>query len=193
MTRWLRKGLVLSGVLSAVALCGGIAEAAWPNGTGFWSDFKGSWCRNNAWPDPYLLPDRVSVPNTLSIFVDRGWQRQCLLGDYHFDENGKLSSAGQARVRQILTQAPPDRRAIFIERTGADETTRARIDVVQQYVAGAVTDGPLPPVTPSNLQSEGWPAEYVDSVNRRYQASMPDPRISSGGGSGSTSSSSNGP
>ena len=133
MSRILRNGL-----FAALMSCAGLAQAGWPSSGGYnlWYDISGRWHANNRWPDPYLMPDRQSVHNHFAIFADRGWQRQCLLGEHHFETEGKLSTAGQMRVRQILTQSPPERRTVFVEQGLSPEATRARIDTVQQYITG---------------------------------------------------------
>jgi hypothetical protein len=185
MSRLLRNSL-FAAVMSYAAW----AQAGWPTGGGgynLWYDISGGWHSNNRWPDPYLMPDRQTVYNHFAIFADRGWQRQCLLGEHHFESEGKLSTAGQMRVRTILTQSPPERRTVFVEQGLTPEATRARIDTVQQYITGMVSNGPLPEVVASNLQSEGWPADYVDSVNKKFSSSMPTPRLPATGEASSSS------
>jgi len=168
-------------LLAALIGSAGTASAAWPDGSGpagrAWASVKSDWHYNNAWPYPFILQDRQSIPGTFQVFVDRGWERQCLLGEHHFDENKKLSTTGQLRVRYILTQTPPQHRTVFIERGNTEQITKARVDAAQQAIAGMVIQGSLPEVAVSNLFSEGWSAEYVDAVNRKVYASMPTPRL----------------
>ncbi|MDX1963279.1 MAG: hypothetical protein SFX18_09010 [Pirellulales bacterium] len=173
MTRLLCRGLLVGALLSSAS----IGFAAWPSGYSFFGDVKTSWHRNNYWPQPFAAADRQTVPQNLQVFANAGWERQCLLGDQHFDNNQKLSTTGQMKVRYILTQTPPQYRTVFVERNASEALTKTRVDAVQTAVAGMVTDGPLPEVVVSNMPSEGWSAEYVDAVNRKLYASMPVPRL----------------
>src|SRR5262245_26550816 len=72
---------------------------------------------NAQWPWPYVCPDRIAVQEPFAIMVNNGWRRQNLLGAHHFiPETNQLNAAGQLRVQWIMTQAPPDRRGIYVER-----------------------------------------------------------------------------
>ena len=78
---------------------------------------------NKMWPWPYVCADRVAVHEPFCIMVNNGWRRQNLLGPHHFNPNtNQLTTAGELRVQWILTQAPPERRNIFVERTLNQET-----------------------------------------------------------------------
>jgi hypothetical protein len=186
MSRILRFGTIALLLLSST----GIVNAGWPAGA--WYDWKTTWHRNNMWPEPFVAPDRDKVYNTMSVFVNRGWERQCLMGEQHFSEDKKLSSAGMLKVRYILTQTPADRRTIYIERGASEDATKARVDMVQQAVAEMTLQGPMPEVLVSNLQNEGTSAEYLDAVNRGYYKSMPVPRLPASGDASSGSSNTGG-
>ena len=88
--------------------------------------------RNVLWPWPYVCPDRIAVREPFDMMVTNGWRRQNLLGSHHFDPNTNgLSEAGQLQVRWILTQAPPGRRQIYIERSIDPSTTAVRMAAVR--------------------------------------------------------------
>jgi hypothetical protein len=180
MHRTLLSGLVLALVWA------GTAQAQHTTGS-HWNNFHAAYYQNKMWPDPYVLPDRMTIPNTMAVFIDRGWQRQCLLGEHHFNDQKQLSTAGQMRVHYIMSQAAPDRRTIYVEQGLSQDVTRWRIDAVQQYMTALVPNGTLPNVVASNLVSEGWSAEYVDNVNRKFYSSMPTPRLQNASGGGSSS------
>ncbi len=170
MSRILRHAL-----FAALIGCAGIAQAGWPSSGGYnlWYDIKGGWHTNNRWPDPHLMPDRQTVYNHYAISPTAVGSGNALLGEHHFEAEGKLSTAGQMRVRTILTQSPPERRTVFVEQGLTPEATRARIDTVQQYITGMVANGPLPEVVASNLQSEGCQRNMLIVLIRSGQGVSP--------------------
>jgi hypothetical protein len=53
-----------------------------------------------------------------------------------------------------------------------------RLDSVQRAAARfAPQGGVLPPVMFTDVAPRGWPADYIDAFGRRYQATIPDPRL----------------
>jgi hypothetical protein len=137
---------------------------------------KRGYHRNVDWPWPYICPDRAAVREPFAIMVNNGWRRQNLLGAHHFTPDGlKLSEAGELKVRWIVTQAPPDRRDIFVERSVDPSVTQQRIAAARSYAGQVTIDGQMPQVTETYLVSEGRPASAVDAVNVKFQESMPPP------------------
>jgi hypothetical protein len=135
--------------------------------------------RNVDWPWPYICPDRVAVREPFCIMERNGWRRQNLLGPHHFNANSnQLTSAGELKVRWIMTQAPPERRGIFVERSLEPDITANRLATARAYaaqVAQAANDTQTPQVFEVNLISEGRPAAVVDATNVRFQESTPPP------------------
>jgi hypothetical protein len=110
--------------------------------------------------------------------VNNGWRRQNLLGAHHFTENAdQLTTAGELRVRWIMTQAPEERRTIFVERDLNPGVTADRLATARDYAAHVAPDGQLAQVVETNLISEGRPASVVDATNVRFQESMPPPML----------------
>jgi hypothetical protein len=161
------------------------AQAVWIDDTVH--RVKRGYHRNVAWPWPYICPDRQAVREPFCIMVDNGWRRQNLLGPHHFDANtGKLTTAGELKVHWILTQAPPNRRGIFVERSVEPAVTAERLSAAREYAAQLALDGQLPEVFETHLLSEGRPASVVDSTNVRFYESLPPPVLpASTGGLGS--------
>ena len=115
------------------------------------------------WPWPYVCPDRIAVREPFCIMVNNGWRRQNLIGAHHFiPETNQLNAAGQLRVQWIMTQAPPDRRSIFVERSLDQNVNNQRIAAVQEYSTQVALDGRAPQVSQTHLVSEGRPASVVD-------------------------------
>ena len=132
--------------------------------------------QNAQWPWPYVCPDRMAAREPFSIMVQNGWRRQNLLGAHHFTADGeRLTTAGELKVRWILTQAPASFRDIFVERAINPQITAHRVVAARQYGQKVAIDGRTPVVEETYLMCEGRPASVVDQVNVRFQESMPPP------------------
>ena len=149
------------------------AQAVWVDETAHY--VKHGYHQNSLWPWPYICPDRIAVREPFCLMVNNGWRRQNLLGPHHFKTADELTTAGQLRVHWIMTQAPADRRAIFVERDLAPAVTEQRLATVREYASQVALDGRLPQVADTHLVSEGRPAAVVDATNVRFQESMPSP------------------
>jgi hypothetical protein len=155
-------------------------------------DCEAAYIDNAIWPRQYINPARRGICQATELMTRNGWRRQNLLGKYHFDESGeKLSEAGRLKVDWILTQAPAQRRTIYIQRSPEAEQTARRIEVVQQLVTNATSAGGPAEVQETNIRDEGHPAAAVDAVFTGFSQNQPTPKLmSSGGSSGSMSSNS---
>jgi hypothetical protein len=146
--------------------------------------------RRQCWPDPFEGPDRATVRAPCATMVANGWRRQNMLGEYHFEPGtGQLTEAGRLKVRWILTSGPQQHRLIYVHVAEGNEETSARIAAVQQCAA-QIAPHDLPPVLPTSISDEGWPADRVDLIGRKFQAATPPPRLppssgTSGSGNGS--------
>jgi hypothetical protein len=139
---------------------------------------KRGYHRNVAWPWPYVCADRVAVREPFCLMINNGWRRQNLLGPHHFNAKAdKLTSAGELRVHWIMTQAPEERRAIFVERDLDPAVTAQRLATARDYAAQVTLGAQSPQVLESHLVSEGRPASVVDATNVRFQESMPAPTL----------------
>jgi hypothetical protein len=76
-----------------------------------------------------------------------------------------------------------------VQQGDGSETTIARMDAVQRASTRFVPSGMMAQVVESNLPNDGWPADDIDAVTRKFNASRPDPRLPAGGISGSGSNS----
>jgi hypothetical protein len=163
--------------VAAVVVVAGVVQSA----RAVWVDHSAHYCKhgyhqNVDWPWPYVCPDRVAVREPFCIMVNNGWRRQNLLGAHHFNEDAtKLTTAGELRVRWIMTQAPPDRRNIFVERSAGADVTAQRLTTAREFANQLSTDGRMPQVSETFLISEGRPASVVDATNVRFQESTPPP------------------
>jgi hypothetical protein len=166
----------LLAVLTLIASFIGVqtADAVWFEDS--YHNIKRGYHRNVAWPWPHVCPDRVAAREPFRVMVDNGWRRQNLLGPHHFNaETHRLTTAGELRVHWIMTQAPPERRSIFIERAAQPDVTAERLAVVREYAAQVAIDGQEPQAFESHLVSEGRPASVVDATNVRFYESVKAP------------------
>lgn len=144
---------------------------------GFFSSIARDVKRRQCWPEPFTHPDRVAARAPYVTMVSNGWRRQNMLGEYHFESGtGQLNEAGKVRVRWILTAGPEQYRSIYVHRAETDQETSARIASVMR-LAATISPKDLPPVIPTSISDQGWPADSVDAIGRKWRATMPPPRL----------------
>ena len=137
---------------------------------------RSGYCENNMWPAQYVPTARCSVNSAYTAMINNGWRRQNLLGSHHFEEGSEqLSNAGKLKTKWILTQAPQDRRTVYIERGTNETETASRIAAVHSWAnhQSPVID-PMS-VTDTHIVSEGHTAGSVDHIFVGFQASQPAP------------------
>ncbi|HMP08575.1 MAG TPA: hypothetical protein PJ982_19690 [Lacipirellulaceae bacterium] len=133
-------------------------------------EFKAAFHENRMWPSQYVQPSRRAICQSVDLMIANGWRRHNLLGQYDFDPDGDgLSESGRLRVQWILTQAPPHRRTIFVERMMDPATTAARVEAVHSVAAsmGGMV-GPVD-VQETYLREESRPAANVDAMFTAFQ------------------------
>ena len=125
--------------------------------------------RRQCWPEPFNGPDRATVRAPFAIQVANGWQRQNMLGEFHFEPtSGQLTEAGRLKVQWILIAGPQQHRLIYVHTADQVEETSARIAAVQK-LAGQIAPNNMPPIMPTSISDEGWPAEQVDLIGRKFR------------------------
>lgn len=170
-------------VLWTILLSAAPAEGQWFSN--FCDNVRRGYHRNNAWPEPFLRSDREATMLPFSLMIGNGWRRQNLMADYHFNEDGtQLNLAGETKVRHILTQMPPNRRTLYVQQGLSPDETSRRIELVQRAASRMMPPGFVPEVVESDLANEGWPADDVDAISKKWQATRPDPRLKSPSDSG---------
>jgi len=142
---------------------------------------------NVYWPRLYIPPARRSVCATYNAMVNNGWRRQNLLGDYHFNnDTNELTSAGKLKVNWILSQAPVERRNVFVQRGSKSLQTTARLSAVHDYADNMSPSVGQIEVNDTHIVAEGHAASSVDSVFVGYEANRLPPVLpasTAGGGS----------
>jgi hypothetical protein len=172
--RDMRRTWIAAGALVFAASCAQFAGAVFVDDGAHY--MKHGYHVNQAWPWPYVCPDRLAVREPFCKMVDNGWRRQNMLGPHHFDATtNQLTTAGQLRVQWIMTQAPADRRNIYVERSLDTAITTSRLAAVREYATQVAVDGRTPQVAETYQMAEGRPAPVVDATNIRFMQSMPAP------------------
>ena len=133
--------------------------------------------RRICWPQPFNHAARAATYAPFDIMAANGWRRHNLLGDHHFtDDSTRLTRSGELKVQWTLTQAPPERRTIFVQRGQLPEDTQNRIQAARDWATKLpLEDSATVDVQESHLLAEGRPAAAVDSTNTRFLESMPAP------------------
>ncbi len=140
---------------------------------------------NNIWPAQYIPTARCAVNSAYTAMIHNGWRRQNLLGDYHFEEGtNELTSAGKLKAKWILTQAPQDRRAIYVQRGSTQSDTASRIAAVHGWAGNQSPQVEPVLVNDTHIVSEGHTAGSVDHIFVGFQENQPAPVLlpTSGGG-----------
>lgn len=134
--------------------------------------------RNLAWPQPFITRDRLSSCSFFDLMAENGWSQQSTLTPFHFDaKSQQLTEVGKAKVRQILTEQPDKFRTLFVSAGKDDRQTAKRVSAVQQAASDVLPQGSLPEVRQVAIPPRGWPAEYTNSINKKFTDTMPNPRL----------------
>lgn len=180
------RRMLIAGGFGAALLFVSSAHADWHE---FWHRVGVDFHRNNAWPEPFQSADRQVAREYFRIQTNNGWRMQNTVGKWFYDEEtNQLNAAGEAKVRNIVTQSPVHRRTVFVLMGNTPDVTARRVESVQQTLAKILPEGPVPQVLLTDVDLEGGSGEYYNKINSAYNSSIPSPRLSSGGtGSGSGS------
>ena len=134
--------------------------------------------RNSMWPQQYIWPSRRGICQAFDTMIHNGWRHHNSLGHYHFDSTtGELNEAGRLKVEWTLTQSPPHRRTIYVERAADQEQTALRIAAVQNAAEGVSGMVDAADVRETYVRHEGRPAASVDAMFTGYRTSQPAPAL----------------
>jgi hypothetical protein len=149
-------------------------------GSGQSQVYHESYHENSIWPRQYMAPARRGICQSFDLMVSNGWRRNNLLGKYDFAPNGEgLSEAGRLRVEWILTNAPPQRRTIFVQRGGDAQQTAERVEAVQLLASSVNPGAAQVDIQETYMLDEGRPAATVDAVFTGFSANQPVPMLPS--------------
>jgi len=147
--------------------------------------YRAGYDANVRWPADFIPPARRPIGDVYDKMIHNGWRRQNLLGDYHFTpDSNELTEAGKHKVQWILTQAPPSRRNIYIQRSRTVEDTATRIAAVQQWSSYSSPAAEYVNVSDTHIRAEGQSATSVDSIFTGFHANRPLPVLPADAGAG---------
>lgn len=170
--RWsLWGGLAAAVVLSACLP----ASAGWRE---FWTQFELHRRRVNAWPEPFVIPDREAVREPFRLMADNGWKLQNTFDDDLFSqETNELNLAGKMKLRWVMHEVPPHRRQIFVREAMNAEQTAARVASVHKYLTEAFPGQTPAGVMTTRIPAAGGDGSYLYGVDSSYKAAIPVPRM----------------
>lgn len=181
MKRITQYGQALVAML-LVACCATTATAGWHE---FWHNLHVGYHRNNAWPEPFNEVDAQQVIAPFQVMTHNGWKMHNTIGHEKFrDGDGALMASGSKRVRWIATQAPLNRRNVYVLRGRSDEETQARLDAVRETLASLQITGPTPSVMITDVEPTTAPGDWATKINRERLEYQPPPRLPNSSGSG---------
>jgi hypothetical protein len=151
-----------------------------PQKENWWQRWKRDYHRNQCWPEPFIAGDRAAVVVPFEIMADNAWQRQALLSDYHFVEGtSELNDAGKYKLLWIISKAPVQRRAVYVQRLMSDQSTAERMVSVQKAVAALAPDRRPLPIYESNLGPGDWSGQQAVATQAAQEKTVPEPRLPS--------------
>ena len=150
--------------------------------------YRAGYCTNVNWPRQFVPAARRGICDSYAVMINNGWRRQNLLGDYHFEEgSNQLTRAGEMKVQWILTQAPMERRTVFVQRAATEERTAERLAQVESYSEKLSPAVPGIDVSDTHIVAEGHRAHSVDNIFTGFQANQPPPVLPASAGNASSS------
>lgn len=160
------------------------ASADWHS---FWHNLHIGFHRNNAWPDPFNEADAIQVMAPFEVMKANGWKMHNTIGHELFRPgDGALLASGNYRVRWIATQAPANRRTVYVLQSGSNAETGARVASVQQALSRMNLNGPVPTVLVTDVEPATSPGDWATKINREWLENLAAPRLPSESPSGQT-------
>jgi len=178
--KMLRTLIVLPPVLAIILSSCCLLRSASAQEMCWWNKMAADWHRVHCWPKPFDRADRAAIQAPFSTMQNNGWRRQTTLGEHHFNwETEELNHAGNGQLRWILTQAPLNRRTVYVQQGKTAASTAARVDSVQKSMLDVLSHGPLPEVIQTQRGPASMQAELVDQFYRRFNSTIANPRLPS--------------
>lgn len=140
------------------------ARAGWHE---FWAEFDLHRRRVEAWPEPFVIPDREAVRDPFKVMADNGWKQQNTLNDEWFNkEDNELNHAGKIKLRQMLNEFPPHRRQVFVLEGQTQDVTSMRVASVYKNLAEIAPDQAPCSVLTTRIPGPVGAGWYIQGVHR---------------------------
>ena len=151
------------------------AAADWDQ---FWHSVHIGYHRNNAWPHPFLEVAAAQTRAPFEVMKHNGWRLHNTIGHELFREgDGLLTPAGRGQLEWIATQAPVDRRVVYVLRGRSAKETDARMASVRQTLDTMHTAGPPPQVMITDVVPASASGAWATQINRTWLSSLPEPKL----------------
>lgn len=168
--------------LLLVAMGASSAKADWHE---FWHGLHVGYYRNNAWPDPFNELDARDVVAPFEVMKHNGWKMHNTIGHELFrDGDGALLASGSKRVYWIATQAPPNRRNVYVLRGDTERETQARVASVRETLANIDVSGRPATILITDVEPSSAPGDWATKINREWLEQLAAPRLPSSSSSG---------
>ncbi|TWU45568.1 hypothetical protein Q31b_07430 [Novipirellula aureliae] len=134
--------------------------------------------RNNAWPDPFNEVDALQVTAPFEVMKHNGWRTHNTVGNELFRaSDGQLSPSGTNHVKWVATQAPVERRVIYVLRGRTEEETNARVASVHHTLASCYIVGAPPQVIVTEKQQPTVSGNWANQITRKWMEVLPKPML----------------
>lgn len=176
----LRKTLVmgalcLGGPLGLGGMTATEARAEWGS---WWHNSHVNYVRLQAWPQPFTDVDARQTVSQFEVMKVNGWRLHNTIGNELFrDSDAALVAAGHNRIHWIVSQAPPERRVIYVLRGRSVQETEARLASVRQSVAAMNYSGPLPQMVLTDIEPRTSSGAWATQINRDWMEALPEPKL----------------
>ena len=176
--------------LTCAITMGGATKHASADWHGFWHSVHVDYQRNNAWPQPFTDDSARQVVAPFEVMKHNGWRLHNTIGNELFrDSDGALLAAGYNRVNWIASQAPADRRVVYVLRGRTAEETDARLASVRDTLSRVQTSGPVAQLMITEIEPTTASGDRAVQINREWMGALPTPKlpsVSSTGTAGAT-------
>ena len=127
---------------------------------------------------PFQKADRISVCQTLTAQLAKGWKRQNTLSAVYFNpDTQELNEAGRRKLYAIVQASPQEYRTIYVVRSMNQEATEARVASLNKASNQLFAGQPTPEIVTVGVPPRSWSAEYINAITTKETATIPQPRL----------------
>ncbi|QDV61825.1 hypothetical protein [Crateriforma conspicua] len=163
--------------LTLIVLGASTASADWHS---FWHSFHIKYARNRAWPEPFTEVDAAQTMAPFEVMKHNGWRAHNTIGHDLFRRgDGALLAAGRERIKWIATQAPEQRRAVYVLQGENDQETQARVTSVHDMLQRLHFNGAPPRVMVTHIEPPSAPGPWAEKIHREWLNRLPAPVLPS--------------
>jgi hypothetical protein len=152
----------------------------------FWHSVHVDYQRNVAWPQPFTEDSVRQTVAPFEVMKQNGWRLHNTIGNELFRSgDGALLAAGNNRVHWIASQAPADRRVVYVLRGRTPAETEARLASVRDSLSRVQVTGPIPQIMITDVEPTTASGAWATQINRSWLESLPEPKLPSTSATGS--------